>query len=114
MEPLHSFSQFDHQARNHALLAYMLMIVGLFTGIFWFVGAFWAWVKRDEASGSVYYDHYDNMIGLFWWTLVLSIVAAVLWVVLLGWIIAIPVWLWGAFRLLGGISKLLANQPYRV
>jgi len=112
MEPLNTLSRFDSQAKQNALIAYVLMTVGLFTGIFWLLGAFWAWVKREDASGSIYYDHYSNMITVFWAALLLGVVAGVLGVLWLGWLVSIPVWLWSAFRMFSGLFKLLAGNPY--
>ena len=41
-----ALSQKDTQAKTNALISYGLMALGLFTGIFWLVGAIWAMVKN--------------------------------------------------------------------
>jgi hypothetical protein len=35
------------------------MAVGLFTGLFWIIGAVWAMVKKGEARGTIFEDHYS-------------------------------------------------------
>ena len=38
----------DNTAKINALIAYGFMAVGLFTGLFWIIGAVWAMVKKGE------------------------------------------------------------------
>jgi len=49
-----SQSSYDDAAKNNALIAYGLMILGLFTGILWLVGIIWAMVKKGDAVNSIY------------------------------------------------------------
>lgn len=50
-----SMSIKDDAAKTNALIAYAMMVAGLFTGILWIVGAVWAMVKKDEAKGRSLY-----------------------------------------------------------
>ncbi|MCO4838134.1 MAG: hypothetical protein KC426_08620, partial [Oceanospirillaceae bacterium] len=50
----------DDDAKTNALIAYCLMAVGFFTGLFWLVGAVWAMAKKSDAAGTIYEDHYAN------------------------------------------------------
>jgi len=53
------FKTRDEAAKTHALIAYGLMVIGLFTGIFWIIGAIWAMVKKEDAIGTCFEDHYS-------------------------------------------------------
>ena len=78
------FSEKDDLAKTNALIAYGFMVLGLFTGVFWIVGAVWAMVKKEDAIGTRFEDHYSNIIKTFWWGLVLSIASFLLLVVIMG------------------------------
>ena len=102
----------DDAAKTNALIAYGLMILGVFTGIFWFVGAIWAMVKKSDAVGTRFEDHYSNIIKTFWWGLGLSIVGAMLAVVFVGYFLLLGVWIWSIFKVVKGLARLTSNQSY--
>ncbi|PSW78763.1 DUF4870 family protein [Photobacterium angustum] len=102
----------DEAAKTNALIAYGLMILGLFTGVFWFVGAIWAMVKKGDAQGTIFADHYSNITTTFWWGLGLSIICGVLTLVVVGYFLAIAVWIWSIFRVVKGLAKLTSNKGY--
>ncbi|GAB3027064.1 DUF4870 family protein [Bowmanella dokdonensis] len=105
-------SAYDEAAKTNALIAYCLMAAGLFTGIFWFIGVFWAMVKRAEARQSRFADHYENITTTFWWALGLGIVGLVLAIVLVGYAVLFAVWLWVIYRIVKGLARLTSNKPY--
>lgn len=100
------------EAKRNALIAYILMALGYFTGITWIIGFVWALVKKSEAKGTKYIDHYDNMISLFWWSLGLSILGFLLVFVFVGFIILGAVWIWTVYKLVKGIANLTSDMPY--
>ena len=102
----------DETAKNHALIAYILMGIGLFTGVFWLIGAIWAFVKKSDAQNSVFLDHYENMIALFWWSLGLTILGLIFIFVVIGYFILFGVWVWSVYRLIKGLLRLSSNRPY--
>lgn len=102
----------EDSAKTHALIAYALMAIGLFTGIFWIAGAVWAMLKKSDAQGTVFVDHYSNMISTFWWCLILSIIGWVLMIVGVGWILLGFVWLYGIYKIVKGLVKITSNKPY--
>ena len=110
MEP--SLSQLDLDAKQHALIAYILMLMGLFTGILWFAGGIWAIVKQPDVSQSRFADHFQNLVRTFVITLVLSIIGGVLTLVLIGWPILLGVFIWSAFKLVKGLVRLTSDQAY--
>ncbi|MFT5692712.1 MAG: putative membrane protein [Oceanicoccus sp.] len=107
-----NLSRRESSAKANALIAYCLMVVGLFTGFFWLVGAIWAMAKKSEGTDTAFEGHYDNIISTFWWTLGLSILGAVLAYVLIGYLILFFVWIWSIYRIVSGIAKLTSNRPF--
>lgn len=105
-------SEFELDAKNHALIAYILMILGCFTGVLWFIGAIWAMVKINDAKGSLFEDHYENIITVFWWGLGWSIIGFALSIILIGYFILALLWLWAAWRIFRGLMRLTVNRPY--
>ena len=92
MSHLQPMSEIDESAKKNALIAYALMAIGFVTGLFWIVGAIWAMVKKSDAQGSIFEDHYINVIKTFWWGLGLSVLGAILSIVFVGYIILFVVW----------------------
>lgn len=98
--------------RSNALIAYVLMAVGLFTAIPIFIGAIWAMLKKKEAYGSLFHSHLVNATRTFWWSLLWGIIGAITTPIFIGFPIMLIAWLWVAYRLLNGLSKLLSEQAY--
>lgn len=107
-----SLSTKDGAAKTNALIAYGLMIIGLFTGIFWIVGAVWAMLKKGEAQGSIFEDHYSNIIKTFWWGLGLSILGIFLAFAGIGYFILLAVLIWSIFKVVKGLAKITSNKAY--
>ncbi|RDL45252.1 hypothetical protein DN730_06475 [Marinomonas piezotolerans] len=103
----------DEQAKTHALIAYLMMVFGLFTGIFWLIGAVWAMAKARDAKDTLFEDHYNNMISIFWWGIGLSIIGVVLAAFVIGYFLLLGVWIWSIVKLFKGLAKVTSNQPYR-
>lgn len=99
-------------AKTNALIAYVLMCLGVFTGILWIIGAVWAMVKKEEAAGTIFEDHYSNMIKTFWWGLGLSIVGFILAFIIVGYFVLLAVWIWSIYRIVKGLSKITSNKAY--
>lgn len=108
-----SMNSYDTAAKTHALIAYGLMVAGLFTGFFWIVGLVWAVLKKDDAQDSLFFDHYQNIISIFIWSLGLWVVGTILAWVFFGWFILFGVWLWSIYRILKGLARVTANKSYR-
>ncbi|WP_221074603.1 DUF4870 family protein [Agarivorans aestuarii] len=102
----------DETAKTSALIGYGLMILGLFTGLFWIVGAIWAMVKKADAAGTLFEDHYSNIIKTFWWGFGLSIIGFVLAFVIIGYFVLLGVWIWSIYRIIKGLAKITSNKSY--
>ncbi|NNC99110.1 MAG: hypothetical protein HKN85_02905 [Gammaproteobacteria bacterium] len=98
--------------KTHALVAYILLAIGLFTAIPMLFGGIWAMIKRSDATGTVYHSHYTNAIRTFWWALAWTIVGVILIFALIGYLVLCAVWIWVLYRLVNGFAKILADEPY--
>lgn len=107
-----SLTSKDDAAKTNALIAYGLMVVGMFTGIFWIVGAVWAMVKKADAQGTLFEDHYSNIIKTFWWSLGLSILGFILAFVVVGYFILLAVFIWSIFKIVKGLARITSNKAY--
>ena len=112
-------SQRQDALRRICLLDYLLHIVGLLlsAGLLSVIALIVNYLKRDEATGTLYRSHMDWMIATFWWT--------VLWVVLLfvpmmvvtifsfgllAWVFLLP-GLWFLYRMIKGLLRLTEQRP---
>ncbi|APD92359.1 hypothetical protein BM525_21105 (plasmid) [Alteromonas mediterranea] len=102
----------DEAAKLNALIAYGLMVVGMFTGVLWIVGAVWAMVKKSDAQGTVFEDHYTNITKTFWWGLGLSILGFILAFVVVGYFLLLAVWIWSIYKIVKGLAKITSNKAY--
>jgi uncharacterized membrane protein len=99
-------------AKTNALISYILMAIGIFTGIFWFIGAIWAMVKKEDAINTPYYDHYTNIIRTFWWGLLWTVIGIVTWMLFIGGFIVFIAWMWSIYRIIKGLARITSNKPY--
>ena len=106
------FSLEDDAARINAIIAYALMVIGFFTGIFWIIGAIWAMVKKEDAKGTLFEDHYTNIVKTFWWSLAFSILGFFLSVLVIGYVILLIVWIWSMYKVIKGLARITSNKPY--
>lgn len=104
--------QEEMSAKQNAQIAYVLMLLGIFTGFLWFVGAVWAMIKIGDARGTRFEDHYTNIIRVFIISLILSVVGGILTIILIGWLILLAVFIWSVFKIVKGLVRLSDNQPY--
>ncbi|MCA2018783.1 hypothetical protein LDJ79_21895 [Vibrio tritonius] len=102
----------EAKAKSNALIAYGLMAFGSVIIITWFIGAIWAMVKKSEAAGTRFEDHYKNIIQLFWYSLVLIIIGFVTSLFVIGYFILLATWVWIIFRLVKGFARILTDQSY--
>lgn len=99
-------------AKNNALISYVLMAIGIFTGIFWFIGAIWAMVKKDDAINTQYHDHYTNIVKTFWWGLLWTVIGIATWMIFIGAFIILIAWIWSIYRIIKGLARITSNKSY--
>jgi len=102
----------EADAKTQALIAYILMTIGLFTGVFWLLGAIWAMVKKSSAEGTLYYHHFTNMITTFWISLLLSILGSVTLFLMIGYPILFLTYIWSIYRIVKGLATALSGRVY--
>ncbi|WP_051215833.1 DUF4870 family protein [Ferrimonas futtsuensis] len=107
------FTEKEDSAKTHGLIAYGLMLAGAFTGILWLVGAIWAMLKRADARGTRFEDHYQNMVTTFWWGLGLALLGVVLIPFGLGLLVLFAMGLWTLYRLIKGLIRLMDNRSFQ-
>ena len=105
-------TQRNEDAKNNALIAYILMVLGMFTGIFWIIGAVWAMVKKEDAVNTLYHDHYSNIVKTFWWGFFWTVLGIVLWVFFIGAVIMFIAWVWAIYRIIKGLARLTSNKSF--
>lgn len=102
----------DSESKTHALIAYILMTIGLFTAVPILIGAIWAMFKRRDAAGTVYHSHYTNAIRTFWWSLLWTIIGGILVYFVIGFAVLGIAWLWALYRMINGLVKIMADEAY--
>jgi len=102
----------EDSARTVAIVVYLLYLAALINGITAIVGVILAYVKRDDARGTVYESHFSNAIEVFWIFLVGMLVAVPLSFVLIGIPLVIALYVWVLFRTVKGIVRASDGRPY--
>lgn len=70
--------------RTLAIIAYALYFAFFFAGITPLIGVIIAYVKRGDARGTIWESHFDNLITVFWVSLVLCLLMIPIWIFVLG------------------------------
>ncbi|WP_430462963.1 DUF4870 family protein [Thalassolituus sp. LLYu03] len=112
MQELPPLTPQDDAAKTSALVAYLCLVAGYFTGLFWLVGGIWAMVKRSDAEDSRYVGHFNNIISVFWWGAGLCILGVILAPFIIGYFILLGVLVWSVYRLIKGLALLTSNKPF--
>jgi uncharacterized membrane protein len=100
-------------ARSWTLLLYGLYLVALFTAFPMLIAAILAYWKRGLARGTVYESHFDNLIFVFWVSLVVGLLGLLLTLVLIGWAVLGLLFLWVLWRSVRGLFRALDGRPWR-
>jgi uncharacterized membrane protein len=108
------------EAKQFARIMYVAHAITFFFsfGMLSFIPLIVNYVKRPYTEGTLVYSHHTWMIRSFWFYILWLVVAAVLWVTIIGipiaWLIGIVAWLWKAYRLIKGFVDLNNNRPMPV
>jgi uncharacterized membrane protein len=119
--------------RSLTLVAYVLFLLGGVTGgLTLFVGILIAYVKRRDATGTVWHGHFQNLITMFWVALSGVVLGLLSWPVALG--LALATWpafwpsltlplllgatvfpalaIWFFYRAIRGLIRAGEERPY--
>jgi uncharacterized membrane protein len=135
--PLPNQAGTQQHLRSLALLSYVLFLVSFFNGLTAIVGVIIAYIKRRDATGTVWQSHFDNLILVFWVMLAIclvglisfpiSLVSLTLWfsgdfvwpafsvfaLPVLVWMVALPILvIWFFYRMIRGLIHASENRPY--
>ena len=97
--------------KNYVFIAYVTYAVGLLILFTPVVGVIMAYVKRDEAQGSIYASHIDYLIKTFWVSLVGTVLGTFTTLILIGWLILLVTAIWFIYRVFIGLIKLNEDKP---
>lgn len=109
------------ESKTFAIIAYVLFLIPV--PILALIGVILCYVKRGESGGTMFHSHYSGMIGLFWKTVIISVAALILsivlaitvvggilipviYIALLGWVIYYYV------KLIQGVVRVTSNREY--
>jgi uncharacterized membrane protein len=101
--------------RTLAIIVYVLYLVGaIFTcGLAGIGGVILAYVKRDEAAGTIWHSHFENAIQAFWIWLMLFVVGCVTWwLFFIGFLVIGVAFLYFLYRTIKGLVAAVENRPY--
>lgn len=109
--PPEPYSMPGPDLRTYAWIVHLLYAAAMLTGITAVAGVIIAYLKRGEASGTMYESHYAYAIRTFWIGLALGIVAFVLSFVLIGVLVFALGGVWWLIRVIRPIMALLEGRP---
>lgn len=102
----------DKEAKKNAMIAYLLIAAGYFTGLFFIAGGIWAILKRDEARNTLFSDHFDNIISTFWIALGLSVLGVLTVWFFVGGVILFFTFVYVVWKVIKGLASLTSDRPY--
>ncbi|CDT54898.1 DUF4870 family protein [Vibrio sp. 10N.222.51.C8] len=105
-------SEKDKNAKTHAIIAYALMLLGFFTGISFLAGGIWGIVKKSDAQGTVFADHYDNITKTFFVSIVLTIIGALTAVFVIGYVVLLVAAIYTLWKLIAGLAKITSDKSF--
>jgi len=110
--PTPSAAKSDDRAIVLAVYALYLFAV-VSCGLAGIAGVIVAYVKRDDARGTLWESHFDNQINTFWSWLGLTAAGVVLLLAFgLGIIIIAIAFVWFLYRTIKGLLRALESKPY--
>lgn len=108
----HAVAMREDSARTVAIIVYLLYLAALINGFTAVIGVILAYVKRDDARGTIYESHFANAIEVFWVFLIGMLVAVPLCFVLIGIPLVVVLYIWVLFRTIKGVVRASDGQPY--
>jgi uncharacterized membrane protein len=100
--------------RAPAIAVYILYLAAVISmGIAGIAGVIVAYVKRDDAKGTIWESHYANQIESFWVWLVLFVVGVLtVWMFFIGFVIIAIAFIWFLYRTIKGLLRAMESKPY--
>ena len=95
---------------NYTMVVYALYAVAFVTVISLIVGVIMAYRKRNDAVGSIYYDHLEYLIKTFWMSMLGFIIGIFTMIIGIGGLVVLTVSVWFVYRVVAGFIKLNNHQ----
>lgn len=102
----------DTKCKETAKIAYIIMLAGLVVPFAWLAGAIVFMVKKSDAIGTKFEDHFHAMTKVFWVGLGLNIVGFILSFVVVGYFLMLGVYIWSAYKAIKGFIRLNDGKPF--
>jgi uncharacterized membrane protein len=99
--------------RTLAIIVYGLYIASVLTcGLAGIAGVILAYVKRDEARGTLWGTHFENAIQTFWaWALLMLLGIVTSWF-LIGFVVMGAAFVYFLYRTIKGLVAAVESRPY--
>lgn len=101
----------NSEVKNYVFIAYVTYALGLLILFTPVIGVILAFIKRDEAQGSIYASHIDWLIKTFWMSLIGLLLGRLTILILIGWLILLVTAIWFIYRVVVGLIKLNEDKP---
>ena len=99
--------------RTLAIIVYGLYLGALFcVGLSGIAGVILAYIKRDDAKGTIWHSHFENAIHTFWIWLGLSILGILTIWFLVGLVVLVAAYIYFAYRTIKGLLRAIESKPY--
>jgi uncharacterized membrane protein len=98
--------------RTLTLICYGLYLLGVINGLTTLIGVIIAYVKRDDARSTIWSTHFDNLMTVFWVSIVVFIVGALTWIFLIGFVFWFVLAIWYLYRCIKGLIRAVENRAY--
>ena len=99
--------------RMLAIIVYGLYIGAVLTGgLAGIAGVILAYIKRDEARGTIWESHFENAIHAFWIWLMLFVVGVATSWLLIGFVVIGFAFVYFIYRTVKGLVAAIESRPY--
>jgi len=103
----------DDGLRTTVMAIWIAHLAGVLTnGLGNVVAVAIAYVKRDDAHGTIYADHVAKAIRYFWIAAGIYVVGWVLFIVVVGWFVLLGLSIWVLVFSIRGILRTRDRRPY--
>ncbi len=101
----------EESLRKYAIFGYAMHLLGLFTIIGFVVGLIVAYVKREDAVGTIFESHFRWQTRSFWWFVLWFVVLLVPTLLTIGFIpFFLLAQLWFAYRMIKGWLRVVDRR----
>jgi uncharacterized membrane protein len=111
--PVVSTTPSDTDTRTLVIVVYALYLAALFSGgMTGIAGVILAYIKRDEARGTIWESHFENAIHAFWIWFVLFVIGIPTSLVFVGIFVIIGAFIYFLYRTIKGLIAAVDSKPY--